>query len=162
MPSLIVLGTDTMSSKPTHRKIKNDNQIHRPAVKLDIARKTSSSCASSNDTRCPMVLVIYLGTDDFYYLSKKSNLTHAFHPKLKADAIQRGQRDLSSGDIDLISLLFDISATPLQISTSLGCLKGNDAGCYLPKRIYGMNKKTKIYRTLLLDCYPIVLMQKRL
>ena len=82
--SFIVLGTDTMSSKPTHHKIKNDNQIQRPVVKLDIARKTSTSHASSNDTRCPMVLVIYLGTDDLYYLSKKSNLTHAFHPKFES------------------------------------------------------------------------------
>ncbi len=61
--SPLIVGTDTMSSKPT--RIKNDKQIHRPAVKLDIARKTSSSRASSNNTRCPMVLVIYLGIDDF-------------------------------------------------------------------------------------------------
>ncbi len=101
-----------------------------------------------------MVLVIYLGTDDLYYLSKKSNLTHAFHPKLKADAIQRGQRDLSSGNIDLISLLFDISATPLQISTFLGCLKGNDAGRYLPKCLYDMNQKTEELQNVALGLLP--------
>jgi hypothetical protein len=151
-----------MSSKLTRTKVKNLKQNDLPVLTLDKARKTSSIRAPSNDTRCPMIIIIYLGTDGFYYLSKQSNLKHAFHPKLNADVIKRGQNDLSSSDLDLIQILFDISATPLQISTFIGALKGEDAGRFIPKRIYDMNKKLKTYRTLLWDLYLIVRMQKRL
>lgn len=149
-----VTGTDTMSSKLTRTKVKNLKQNDLPVLTLDKARKTSSIRAPSNDTRCPMIIIIYLGTDGFYYLSKQSNLKHAFHPKLNADVIQRGQNDLSSSDHDLIQILFDISATPLQISTFIGALKGEDAGRFKPKRIYDMNKKTEDLQNIALGLVP--------
>jgi hypothetical protein len=101
-----------------------------------------------------MIIVIYLGTDGFYYLSRQSNLKHAFHPKFNADVIQRGQTDLSSTDLDLIQILFDISATPLQISFFIGALKGKDAGRFIPKLIYDMNKKTEDLQNIALGLVP--------
>ncbi len=85
------------------------------------------------------------------------NLTHDFHPLLKAEAIQCSQCDLTTADVDMISLLFGVSAMPLQISTVIGCLKGNDAGRYLPKCIYDMNQKLKNCRTLHLAWSLVVL-----
>ena len=148
-------GTDTMSSKPTRTKVKNLKQ-NLPVLTTEKARKTSSKRAPSNDTKCPMVIIIYLGHDGdgFYYLSKMSNLKHAFHPKMTADVIQRGQNDLSNGDLDLIQLLFDISATPLQISHFIGALKGDDFGRFIPKRVYDMNQKTEDLQNIALGLVP--------
>lgn len=146
-------GTDTMSSKPTRTKVKNLKQ-NLPVLTTEKARKTSSKRAPSNDTKCPMVIIIYLGHDGFYYLSKMSNLKHAFHPKMTADVIQRGQNDLSNGDLDLIQLLFDISATPLQISNFIGALKGDDFGRFIPKRVYDMNQKTEDLQNIALGLVP--------
>lgn len=143
-----------MSSKQTRTKLKNLKQNDLPVLTLDKSRKTSSTRAPSKDTRCPMTIVIYLGTDGFYYLSKQSNLKHAFHPKLNADVIPRGQNDLSSTDLDLIQILFDISATPLQISTFIGAMKGDDTGRFIPKRIYNMNKKTEDLQNIALGLLP--------
>ncbi len=89
-----------------------------------------------------------------FIIYKKSNLKYAFHCMLKADALQCGQRDLSSSNIDLISLLFDISATLLQISTFLGALKGNQAGRYLHRHIYDMNKKTEDLQNIAIGLLP--------
>ena len=62
-----------------------------------------------------MQIIIFLGQDDQFYLSTKSCLQHCYHPFLKADAILHGQSDMEQADIDLLSLLFSVEATPLQI-----------------------------------------------
>jgi len=73
---------------------------------------------------------------------------------MTADVIQRGQNDLSNGDLDLIQLLFDISATPLQISHFIGALKGDDFGRFIPKRVYDMNQKTEDLQNIALGLVP--------
>jgi hypothetical protein len=50
---------------------------------------------------------------------------------------------MEQGDIDLLSLLFSVEATPVQISQIMQCLKGTKLGTLLPKRVYHMNQKTE-------------------
>ena len=57
-------------------------------------------------------------------MSTKSCLDHRHHPALKADAILRGQNEMEQGDLDLLSLLFSVNATGVQISQIMQNLKG--------------------------------------
>ena len=143
-----------MASKDTQRKLikENKNRPRDPNV-LDV-RRTVSSRSPSSDLKCPMQIIIFLGQDDCFYLSTKSCLNHRHHPALKADAILRGQNDMEQGDLDLLSLLFSVNATGAQISQIMQCLKGLEAGTYLPKRIYDMNQKTEQLQDLALGLIP--------
>jgi len=89
-----------------------------------------------------------------FYLSTKSCLDHRHHPALKADAILRGQNEMEQGDLDLLSLLFSVNATGVQISQIMQSLKGPESGTYLPKRIYDMNQKTEQLQDLALGLIP--------
>ncbi len=48
---------------------------------------------------------------------------------------------METGDIDILMLLFSINVTPTQICQIMEKLKGPDAGTFMPKRAYDMNKK---------------------
>ncbi len=50
---------------------------------------------------------------------------------------------MEQADIDLLSLLFSVEATPLQISQIMQSLKGTELGTLLTKRVYDMNQKTE-------------------
>ena len=80
-----------------------------------------------------MQIIIFLGRDDHFYLSTKSCLNHCYHPALKANAKLRGHVDTEQGNLDLLSLLFSVNATGVQISQIMQSLKGPEAGTYLPK-----------------------------
>jgi hypothetical protein len=60
-----------------------------------------------------MQIVIFLGNNTRFYILTKSNLNHSHHPRLKSEAILRGQSDLGSSEIDLLS---DVNVTPTQIA----------------------------------------------
>jgi hypothetical protein len=124
-----------MSSKETQRKLINQNSSERKAQPPRfVPRKTvSSSWAPSSDKKCPMRIIIFLGQDDRFYLSKSSCLQHLHHPRLNSEAVIRGQRDMEEGDIDLISLLFNAHLSPLQITQIMSQLKGNEFGTILSK-----------------------------
>jgi hypothetical protein len=143
-----------MASKKTQRKLMKDNQNQPKDSSVEIFRKTVSSRAPSSDLKCPMQIIIFLGQDDRVYLSTKSCLDHCYHPFLKSDAISRGQSDMGKDDIDLMSLLFSVEATPLQISQIMECLKGQELGTLLPKQIYVMNQKTEQLQELALGLIP--------
>ena len=98
-----------MATKDTQRRLikVNKNQLKHPKV-LDV-RRTVSTRSPSSDLKCPMLIIIFLGQDDRFYLSNKSCLTHCHHPALKADAILRGHNDMEQGDLDLISLLVSVN-----------------------------------------------------
>ncbi len=53
-------------------------------------------------------------------------------------------------DIELMSLLFSVEATPVQISEIMECLKGPESSTLLPKRIYGIDQKTEQLQNLAL------------
>lgn len=106
-------------------------------------RKTVSNRAPSSNHKCPMHIKIFVGQNNLLYLAKSSNLNHRHHPRLKSEAILRGQRDMQKGDLDLLTLLFSVNVTPTQISHFMEELRGPDAGTFTPKRIYDMNQKTE-------------------
>jgi hypothetical protein len=130
-----------MALKDTQRRLVKEkkNQPRDPNI-LDV-RRTVSSRSPSSDLKCPMQLIIFLGQDDRFYLSTKSSLNHCHHPALKADAILHGRNDMEQGDLDLLSLLFSVNPTGIQISQIMQSLKGPESGAYLPKRINNMNQK---------------------
>jgi hypothetical protein len=113
---MLLLGTDAMSSNETQRKLIKENQNLPKDLCVEVQMKTVSSRAPTFEKKCPMQIIIFLGQDDQFYLSTKSCLQHRYHPFFKADAILCGQSDMEQADIDLLSLLFSVEATPLQIS----------------------------------------------
>jgi hypothetical protein len=90
-----------------------------------------------------MQIKIFCGANNLFYLSKNSSLNHCHHPHLKSKAILRGQSDMETGDIDILTLLFSVNVTPTQISQIMEQLKGPESGTFMPKRVYNMNKKTE-------------------
>jgi hypothetical protein len=132
-----------MASKETQRKLIKANQNRPKDLSEQVQKKTVSSRAPTFETKCPMQIIIFLGQDDHFYLSTKRCLEHCYHPFLKVDAILCRQSDMEQGNIDLLSLLFSVEATPVQISQIMQCLKGTESGTLLPKRVYDMNQKTE-------------------
>jgi hypothetical protein len=148
-----------MSSKETLRKMIHQNSSKRKAQPpLFTPRKTVSSRVTSSDKKCPMRIIIFLGQDNRFYLSKFSSLHHLYHPHLKSEAVLCGQRDMEEGDIDRISLLFSAQLSPLQITQIMSQLKGSEFGTILPKQVYDINQKTEELLNLAMNCFLIVLM----
>jgi hypothetical protein len=48
---------------------------------------------------------------------------------------------METGDIDILMHLLCVNVTPTQISQVMEHLNGLDAGTFMPKRVYDMNKK---------------------
>jgi hypothetical protein len=71
-----------------------------------------------------MQIVIFLGNNNLFYISTKSNLNHSHHPRLKSEAILWGQSDLGSSEIDLLTFLSDVNVTPTQIAQIVETLRG--------------------------------------
>ena len=90
-----------------------------------------------------MQIKIFCGANNLFYLSKNSSLNHCHHPPLKSKAILRGQSNMETGDIDILTLLFSVNVTPTQISQKMEQLKGPESGTFMPKRVYDINKKTE-------------------
>jgi hypothetical protein len=90
-----------------------------------------------------MQIKIFCGANNLFYLSKNSSLNHCHHPPLKSKAILRGQSDMEKGDIDILTLLFSVNVSPSQISQIMEQLKGPEAGTFMPKLVYDMNKQTE-------------------
>ncbi len=105
--------------------------------------KTISNHAPSLQCKCSMQIKIFCGAINLFYLSKNSSLNHCHHPCLKSKAILCGQSNMETGDIDILMLLFSVNMTPSQISQIMEQLKGPEAGTFMPKRVYNMNKKTE-------------------
>ncbi len=147
----IWLGIVAMTSKDTQRRLvkENKNWPRDPNI-LDVRRKVSSRSPLS-DLKCPMQIIIFLGQDDHFYLSTKSSLNHCHHPALKADAILHGQNDLEQGDLDLLSLLFSVNATSIQIHKLCKAWRVlNQAHIFLKEYITWIRKRNS-YRTWHLD-----------
>jgi hypothetical protein len=90
-----------------------------------------------------MQIKIFCGANNIFYLSKNSSLNHCHHPSLKPKDILCEQSNMETGDIDILMLLFSVNVTPTQISQIMEQLKGPEAGIFMPKRVYDMNKKTE-------------------
>ncbi len=105
--------------------------------------KTVSNCAPSLQCTCSMQIKIFCGANNLFYLSKNSSLNHCHHPRLKSKAILHRQSNMEAGDINILTLLFSVNVTPNQIFQIMEQLKGPEAGTFIPKRVYDMNKKTE-------------------
>ncbi len=82
-----------------------------------------------------MTLTIFLGLDNHFYLSKKSCLEHCYYPCQQSESILRGQKDMASGDFDLLTLLCSVNVSPMQICQIMEQVKGPEAGTYQPKHL---------------------------
>ncbi len=92
---------------------------------------------------------------------KKSCLNHCYHPHQKSDSIIHGQKDMDTGDIDLLTLLFSVS--PMQHSQIMEQVKGPEAGTYTPKHVYDINQRTEDLKILLLVSYwKVTMLYKQL
>ncbi len=74
--------------------------------------KTVSNCTPSLRCKCSMQIKIFCGANNLIYLSKNSSPHHCHHPHLKSNAILCGQRNMETGDIDILTLLFSVNVTP--------------------------------------------------
>jgi hypothetical protein len=90
-----------------------------------------------------MHIKIFVGANNLFYLSKSSNFNHCHHPCLKSEAILCGQSNMETDEIDIQTLLFSVNKTTTQISQIMEQLEGPDAGRFMPKHVYDMNKKTE-------------------
>jgi hypothetical protein len=105
--------------------------------------KTVSNRAPLLQCKCSMQIKIFCGANNLFYLSKNSSLNNCHHPCLKSKPILCGQSNMETGDIDILTLLFSLNMTPSQISQIMEQLKGPDAGTFMSKHVYDMNKKTE-------------------
>jgi hypothetical protein len=106
-----------------------------------------------------MQIVIFLGNNNLFYISTKSNLNHS--QRLKSEATLRGQNDLGSSEIDLLTLLSDVNVTPTQIAQIMKTLRWPQGGTFMPKCVYDMNQKTKELHDFATGLLQIVMMPRR-
>ena len=62
------------------------------------------------------------------YLSKNSCLDHCYHPRQQSESILGGQKDMASGDFDLLTLLCSVNVSPMQICQIMEQVKGPEGG----------------------------------
>ncbi len=117
-------------------------------------QKTVSRQAPLSNHKCSMKITIFLGLDNHFYLSKKSCLNHCYHPCQKSESIIRGQKDMETGNNDLVTLLFSVNVSPMQISQKMEQVKGPEAGTYIPKHIYEINQRTEDLQNFALGLLP--------
>jgi hypothetical protein len=67
--------------------------------------KTVSRQAPSINQKCSMTITIFLGLDNHFYLSKNSCLDHCYHPCQKSESNLHGQKDMDTGDFDILTPL---------------------------------------------------------
>jgi hypothetical protein len=70
--------------------------------------KTVSNRSPSLECKHSMQITIFCGANNLFCLSKNSSLNHCHHPRLKPKAILRGQSNMETGDIDILTLLFSV------------------------------------------------------
>jgi hypothetical protein len=61
---------------------------------------------------------------------------------------------MDSGDIDLLTLLFSVNVSPIQISQIVEQAKGLEAGTHHPKRVYDINQRTEELKNFALGLLP--------
>ncbi len=144
-------GVDAMATKEAKNHMIYENYKKRKLRETDpTPRKTVSRQAPSINTKWSMTITIFLGLDNHFYLSKKSCLNHCYHPRQKLESILRGQKDMDTGDIDLLTLLFSVNVSPMQISQIMEQVKGPEAGTYRPTHVYDINQRTEDLKKFIL------------
>ncbi len=145
-----------MASKEVQRELISNapKDVNLNQMKLPVLRKSISFCALSNDTKCPMQIIIFLGQDHNFYLSTRSVLQHRHHPPITSQAILCNDKDLNTRELDLLNLLYKANVSPKQQSQIFEELKAPEFGTFLPRTLFNMNKKTEALRDLALGLIP--------
>ncbi len=129
-----------MANKDVKKHLIFESYKKRNSTSSDCAqRKTVSRQAFSIKEKCSMTLTIFLGLDNHFNLPKNSCLDHCYHPRQQSESILREQKDMASGDFDLLTLLSSVNVSPMQICQIMEQVKGPEAGTYQPKRVYDIN-----------------------
>jgi hypothetical protein len=61
---------------------------------------------------------------------------------------------MDTGDFDLLTLLFSVNVSPMQISQIMEQVKGPEAGTYHPKRVYDINQRTEDLKNFVIGLLP--------
>jgi hypothetical protein len=132
------ISVDSMATKEAKKWMKTEQykKLKLEATLQTPQKQTVSRQAPSSDRKCSMKIRIFIGLDNHSYLSKNSCLHLCHHPCLKSYAIFHGHKDMNKCDIDLLTLLFSVSISPIQISQIMEQLKGSWAGKFTPKPTY--------------------------
>jgi hypothetical protein len=101
-----------------------------------------------------MTLTIFLGLDNHFYLSKNSCLDHCYHPRQQSESILHGQKDMASGDFDLLTLLCSVNVSLMQICQIMEQVKGPEGETYQPKRVYDINQRTEDLKKFAIGLLP--------
>jgi hypothetical protein len=144
-----------MANKEVKKHLIFESYKKRNLISSDCAqRKTVSRRARSIKEKCSMTLTIFLGLDNHFYLSKNSCLDHCYHPCQQSESILRGQKDMASGDFDLLTLLCSVNVSPMQICQIMEQVKGPEGGTYQPKRVYDINQRTEDLQNFAIGLLP--------
>jgi hypothetical protein len=137
-------GVDAMATKEVKIRMICENFKKRKLRETDqTQQKTVSRRAPSINQKCSMTITIFLGLDNHFYLYKHSFLDHCYHPHQNSESILHGQKDMDTGDFDLLTLLCSVNVSPMKISQIMEQVKGPEAGTYHPKRVYDINQRTE-------------------
>ncbi len=148
-------GVDAMATKEAKNCMISDNYKKRKLRETYPAPwKPVSRQAPLSDQKCSMIITIFLGLDNHFYLSKNSCLNHCYHPRQKSESIIWVQKDVDTQDIDFFTLLFSVNVSPMQISQIMEQVKGPEAGTYTPKRVYDINQRTEDLKKFALGLLP--------
>ncbi|MCP4747320.1 MAG: hypothetical protein GY874_14445 [Desulfobacteraceae bacterium] len=125
IPAKIMKTSSTIKS--AWSRMSNPNMKYRPKVKqsedrrkgkkkekVDQKRRTATSRATSNKTRCPMNIRVYMNnsTGSWHLHSKDSCLSHKFHPPIDSDATTFEKDDLTDEQLNTLNLLFESGVAP--------------------------------------------------
>jgi len=148
-------GVDAMASKEVKNCMISENyKKHKLRASDWTQQKTVSRQAHSINQTCSMTITIFLGLDNHFYLSKYSCLDHCCHPRQNSESILHGQKDMDTGDFDLLTLLCSVNVSPMQISQIMDQVKFPEAGKYHPKRVYEINQRPEDFKNFVIGLLP--------
>jgi hypothetical protein len=61
---------------------------------------------------------------------------------------------MDTGYFDLLTLLFSVNVSPMQISQIMGQVRGPEAGTYHPKHVYDINQRTEDLKNFAIGLLP--------
>ncbi len=95
--------TRKMLPKKKQLQIKKKKLMdHKLTMKKTIYRRTVSGRALDVNQSCPMKIIVFLSSNNWWYLHTNSILEHRFHQKLEDTARTLGEQDLQQKDIRLV------------------------------------------------------------
>ncbi len=148
-------GVDAMATNEVKNHMICENYKKPKLRETDrTPQNTVSRQAPSINQKCSMTTTIFLGLDNHFYLSTNSCLDHCYHPRQKSESILCGQKDVDTGDFDLLTLLFSVNVSPMQISQIMEQVKSLEAGTYHPKHVYDINRRTKDLKNFAIGLLP--------